>query len=212
MAEPAALIVLADHDGDTRRMYAEYLIACGYHVVEAEDGRFALAKVFGERPDALVTETRLPGVSGFELCQLLRNDPQTAALPILCITSDSSPIERQRAETAGASAILVKPCLPEALCEEVDRLTSASEPVTLARAVGDDGNLNRAFKRMKTATPADRPPALACPVCAKPLVYEHRHIGGVNAKNAEQWDYYACTSGCGRFQFRHRTRKLKRVT
>jgi DNA-binding NarL/FixJ family response regulator len=144
---------------------------------------------------------------------LLRGDPHTAALPILCITSDSSAIERRRAETAGATAILVKPCLPETLCEEVDRLVSGSESEELAPAVGQDRViLNRAFKRMKTTAPPDPPPELACPVCAKPLVHQHRHVGGVNAKNAEQWDYYACTSGCGRFQFRHRTRKLKRVT
>jgi hypothetical protein len=50
-----------------------------------------------------------------------------------------------------------------------------------------------------------------CPECNKPLKYVRSHIGGVTAQNSEQWDYFGCTGGCGTFQFRERTRKLRRV-
>jgi hypothetical protein len=41
-------------------------------------------------------------------------------------------------------------------------------------------------------------------------MYEHSHVGGVSQRHPEQWDYYRC-SACGRFQYRQRTRKLRRV-
>jgi hypothetical protein len=44
------------------------------------------------------------------------------------------------------------------------------------------------------------------------LTYERSHIGGVSERNSEQWDYYECPSGCGTFQYRQRTRKLRRVS
>ena len=63
--------------------------------------------------------------------------------------------------------------------------------------------------RGKTRTPATLPPHLVCPDCGSALPYSYSFIGGVNPREAEQWDYFHC--GCGVFQFRHRTRTLRRV-
>jgi hypothetical protein len=43
------------------------------------------------------------------------------------------------------------------------------------------------------------------------LQYLRSHVGGVSALNSEQWDYYECAAGCGTFQYRQRTRKLRQV-
>ena len=56
-----------------------------------------------------------------------------------------------------------------------------------------------------------KPPALVCPDCNKALKYLRSHVGGVNARQPEQWDYFECGTGCGTFQFRERTRKLRKV-
>src|SRR5689334_17034729 len=69
--------LLVDGDPDTRRMYAEYLAQSSYLIDEAEDGREALAKALAATHDVIVTETRLPGISGLDLCVLLRQDPAT---------------------------------------------------------------------------------------------------------------------------------------
>src|SRR5438067_11041599 len=196
---PFALIV--DRDADTRRMYAEYLSLANYRIEEAADGRDALALVLANRPDILVMETRLPGISGYDLCSLLRNDAATQSLPIVIVTGDAFEADLRRARNAGADAVLVKPCLPEQLLVEVGRLlaqsvelrergaaTRAKVEEQLARA---DRALDRSrhlvrpmlshiMKRHDTTAPPLPPPQLVCPACDQPLKYVRSHIGGVS--------------------------------
>ena len=42
-------------------------------------------------------------------------------------------------------------------------------------------------------------------------MYRRSHVGGVSSKHSEQWDYFDCEAGCGTFQYRTRTRKLRKV-
>jgi hypothetical protein len=51
---------------------------------------------------------------------------------------------------------------------------------------------------------------LRCPRCDATLTYERSYLGGVR-KLAEQWDEFTCPSGCGRLEYRHRTRSLRRA-
>ena len=229
---PPVRALLIDRDRDTREMYAEYLRAATYQIDEAGDGRQALAIALERRPSIVVTETRLPGIDGFELCRLLRSDAATSSTPILVVTADAYAADVQRARDAGASAVLIKPCLPEVLLVEMQRLlntlavlrdrsTAAREKATQARAHSADilerglarrRTLVQSHDRRRTATPPLTPLSLVCPHCDAPLTYEYSHIGGVSAHNSEQWDYFACTKGCGTFQFRHRTRRLRKVS
>ena len=64
-------------------MYAEYLAFGAWSVDQASDGREALAKAIASRPDVIVTESRLPGISGFDLCSILKQDPATRSIPIV---------------------------------------------------------------------------------------------------------------------------------
>src|SRR5690242_3653788 len=96
------LALLADRDGDTRLMYAEFLRRVPYRIDEAEDGYEALAKAITHEPSIIVTETRLPGLSGLELCRQLRSNPFTTAIPIVFLTGDALEHERRLAESAGA--------------------------------------------------------------------------------------------------------------
>jgi two-component system cell cycle response regulator DivK len=228
-APVAALLV--DRDQDTRHMYAEFLSQSFYRIDEAEDGREALAKALGIQHDVIVTETRLPGISGLDLCILLRQDPATKRTPIVVVTGDALAADIERAERAGADVVLVKPCLPETLHGEIQRLVTqsaelrdrcravrermheqlAKSDVLLERSRTRRKMLNSTLDRHDTTTPPLQPPALHCPACDQPLRYLRSHIGGVSALNAEQWDYFECGLGCGTFQYRERTRKLRRV-
>lgn len=232
--EGAPLALLVDRDADTRKMYAEYLRRSACRTDEAEDGREALAKAIAHHPDVIITETRLPGISGFELCTLLRRDSMTQAIPIVFVTGDAFTDDVHRAKKAGADAVLVKPCLPETLLEEIAKVLDHSRRVReraravlgkASREVGRSGELlersqatyqrkvmlSRAHHRHDTSDPAIVPPALVCPACDAALRYLRSHIGGVNERHAEQWDYFECSSGCGTYQYRQRTRKLRKV-
>src|SRR5688572_7367947 len=120
------LVLLVDRDDDTRRMYAEYLKIDAWRVDEAGDGREALAKAISTRPDIVVTETRLPGINGFDLCDLLRRDVTTSRIPIVFVTADASRTELEHAKSAGADSVLTKPCLPEHLARELRRVIETS--------------------------------------------------------------------------------------
>ena len=230
------LALLVDRDPDTRRMYAEYLnMSAGCGIIEADDGREALAKAIARHPDVVITETRLPGLSGFDLCALLRRDTSTSTIPVVFVTGDAFATDIKRAERAGADAVLTKPCLPEQLLMEIRRVLEHSHQLrarsAAARAHGqrevERSNelldrsqaklfnkrviLSRAHHRHDTTEPPAPPPALICPNCDLPLKYVRSHVGGVSARHSEQWDYYECSAGCGTFQYRERTRKLRKV-
>jgi two-component system, chemotaxis family, chemotaxis protein CheY len=225
--------LLVDPNDDTRGMYGEILRLSGWTTDEATDGREALAKAITRRPDIVLTETRLPGISGYDLCGLLRRDSATRDVPIIVITADARPGDVQRAHDAGADLVLVKPCLPEQVASEAARIMRHSRGPD--GGANDDGDriliavggarmpdragardpkrqvLSRAHRRHDTTTPPIAPPALVCPNCDEPLIYKRSHVGGVSARHPEQWDYFDCANGCGTFQYRERTRKLRRV-
>jgi CheY-like chemotaxis protein len=224
--------LLVDRDADTRQMYGEFLRQSFDEIEEAEDGREALAKALARVPDVIVTETRLPGITGYELCRLLRQDALTRPIPIVVVTGDAFETAIARAQHAGADSVLVKPCLPEQLANEISRVLSgegetkrgiAARLETSGPSVASGNGpgaptgearrtmLSRAHRRGDTTTPPMPPPALVCPACDQPLRYLTSHLGGVSARHPEQWDDYDCAGGCGTFQYRQRTRKLRRV-
>ena len=209
-------ILVAEPDSDTRLLYRELLHGRGSDVVDAVDGRDALARALSVRPSLVLTELRLPILDGFALCSVLRRDSLTKTVPIVVVTAESRPSEVDRAHAAGADVVLLKPVTPEALLREIDRLLeqppSATEsPESDATRSGSPRrrSLKKAYQRVTTTTPSIPPPELWCPRCDRPLQYERSFVGGVSQRQPEQWDQYGCASKCGVFEYRHRTRKLR---
>jgi CheY-like chemotaxis protein len=206
------LVLFVDPDGDTHDLYRTFLVPRRYIVEHAEDGRFALARALADPPDIVVTEARLPGIDGLSLCELLRTDPATQSVPVIVLTADGRPRLHEAAYRAGASRVLMKPCLPHQLWSELEQVgepsPAAGAPAAMEPRVGR--NSARSYQRGITTAPRLSPPMLRCPQCDAVLVYHRSQVGGVTAKFAEQWDYYRCPTGCGDYQYRHRTRKVKR--
>jgi hypothetical protein len=163
-------------------------------------------------------------VDGYALCEILRRGRTTVDIPILVITTESRLAQVERVRQAGADVVLIKPTTPEQMLAETRRLFNDAkqmrEHAAAARATaavhrdyaqGQRKRLSRDFDRFTTTTPPRTPPLLVCPSCDQPLTYEHSHVGGVSDKHAEQWDLYACPLSCGAFQYRHRTRRLRRL-
>ena len=204
---PPPLALLVDRDDDTRQMYAEYLQLRSWRTDQAIDGAEALAKAFSLRPDVIVTETRLSGISGFDLCTLLRRDPLTKHIVIVVVTGDAFTNDVVRAQNCGADAVLIKPCVPEQLAIEARRL------LALARALRTRAMVKRDAAVPLAASTRQRDPLrLICPVCDTPLLFDRSASGGVNPRQLERWDYFRCPAGCGAFQYRVRTRKLRRIS
>lgn len=214
-------IVIAEADEDTRALYRESLQSLAAEVVVTSDGRDALVECLIEPPALLITETRLPGLDGYGLCETLRHDPLTRSMPILVVTSDIHPGLLARIKRLGAVAIVSKPAPMDHLVSEVARL--CRDPASSASA--DDGSptggvnevapgarkiaATRAFRRFVTTRPPARPPALSCLHCEVALDYLKSRIGGVRQRDAEQWDEFRCPRCQRTFEYRHRTRKLR---
>jgi CheY-like chemotaxis protein len=216
-AQPA-LILVVDPDPDTCAMYVASFGLAGWIAEAVADGREALAKAISRQPAVVVTETRVPLLDGFELCRLLRRDPATRHIPILVVTGEKDARQIVRAKQAGADQVLIKPCLPDELARVVQAILmttqepnapDASVPAPPATPPSGRRPLSRRHQRGETTTPPSSPPTAVCPRCDRRLVYLRSHIGGVNEHRGEQWDDYECPSGCGQFQYRHRTRKLR---
>jgi CheY-like chemotaxis protein len=214
----STLVLLVDSDADMRTRYRTALEGIGYDVDEAEDGREALAMAFSRRPSFVVTQTRLAFIDGYELCTLLRRDHETSVARIVVLSEDAHPLQVERARSVGADARLIKPCIPERLVAEIQRLDplrggvrqSSGHVQSKPRASRGHPPAIKAFDRFDTTHPPLMPPLLQCPSCDGPLQYRRSHVGGVSARHREQWDYFECPS-CGTFQYRQRTRKLRPV-
>ena len=92
------------------------------------------------------------------------------------------------------------------------RLKPTATPVPEGQTNSRRVMLNHAHTRFTTTEPSIAPPALICPSCIQQLRYLQSYIGGVSALHSEQWDYYVCQTGCGTFQYRHRTRTLRQIS
>src|ERR1700687_3255837 len=135
---PIPRILIVDANDDTRELYRESFQLSGCHVVEASDGREALTEALVSPPSLVVTEISLPFLDGFALCEILRRDRATAAIPILVVTA-APPAAMDRARRAGADMVLPNPPTPDAtgslsrrLLDEVKELLGKTAATTAA--------------------------------------------------------------------------------
>ena len=118
---PVALLV--ENDVHTREMYAEWLAYSGYRVAVAATVDEALKKVHRLRPHIVTTDIGLPGnADGCELCARLKADVRTRAIPVIAVTAWAMGGHVERARRAGCDSVLIKPCLPDELLAEIERL------------------------------------------------------------------------------------------
>ncbi len=106
-------------------MYTIALSAMGFRSLAAVDAEDAFARARECRPDVVVADVKLPGISGLELTRQLRTDSRTKSAGIILLTGHSFGSVRQQAHEAGCDRFLVKPYLPDALAAQIHDLLDA---------------------------------------------------------------------------------------
>ena len=115
------LVIVVEDNPDMNRFVCEAL-AGSYRVEAALDGRDGLAKIEAMRPDLVVCDVMMPGLSGAELVRAVRQDPQLDATPILVVSARNDDVSRVRLLLEGASDYLLKPFAVEELRARVGNL------------------------------------------------------------------------------------------
>jgi two-component system, cell cycle response regulator DivK len=128
MTEAGLLVLVVDDYQDARELYAEYFVFSGFRVAEASNGAEAVEKALELAPDVILMDLSLPGMDGWEATRRLKANGQTKHIPVVALTSHALAGFSDGAKKAGCDAFVTKPCLPDRLVEEVQRL--------LARAPG----------------------------------------------------------------------------
>ena len=120
------VVLVIDDSADGRDACAYMLAAAGFRSLTAADAGEGLAAAREAKPDVIVLDMGLPGVDGWELTRRLRAEPAPRGACIIALTGHATGEAGQRALDAGVDGYLVKPCPPEDLIAEIERLRPAT--------------------------------------------------------------------------------------
>jgi two-component system chemotaxis response regulator CheY len=111
-----------DDSASLRQMVSVVLRGGGYQVIESVDGLDALSKLKGQQLDLFLTDVNMPKMDGFELTRKIRAMPAYKFVPIVLLTTESTPEKKQQGKAAGATAWIVKPFNPDQLLAVVKKV------------------------------------------------------------------------------------------
>lgn len=108
MSRPPTVLYVED-EAPLRGLVEFWLEDAGYRVLLAADGAEGLAMARAERPDLVITDAMMPNLSGDELVETMRDDPELRTIPIVMATAAASPLRVERMLARGCHAVLGKP-------------------------------------------------------------------------------------------------------
>ena len=153
-------ILVVDDDRNVRELLRQQLNDRGFSVREAADGYEAVKQVRSVRPDLVILDIMMPGISGYDVAAILKSDPDTEDIPILILTIIE---DAERGYSVGVDSYMTKPHEPERLVSEVERLLGAGAPRRRVLVVVDQSPEDevismlesRGFEVVGTCTSAD---------------------------------------------------------
>ena len=114
-------ILVVDDEPDVVMFIERSLHSDDFDVVTAYDGISALDLAESQGPDLILLDIMMPMMSGYEVCEQLRANPQTQDIPIITMSSAHTPDARAHSIKHGATTLLMKPFLPAELVAQIRR-------------------------------------------------------------------------------------------
>ena len=113
--------LVIDDSQTMRRIVNNALKSLGYEdIIEADDGKDAITKLYVDKIDFIITDWNMPNMSGLEFTKAVRGDEQFAELPILMVTTRGMKEDVMEALKARVNNYIVKPFTPQVLKEKID--------------------------------------------------------------------------------------------
>ena len=113
--------ILIIEDNEQNRYVATFLLrARGYQILHAENGAIGIELAGRQHPDLILLDIQLPGMDGYTVAGILKNDPALKHIPIVAVTSYAMTGDREKIMATGVEGYLEKPINPETFVAEIE--------------------------------------------------------------------------------------------
>jgi two-component system, OmpR family, alkaline phosphatase synthesis response regulator PhoP len=167
-------ILVVEDDPDIRGLIALYLQKAGHTVDTLDSGSAVLPRVRTTPPDLIVLDLMLPGMDGLLVCQALRHQPATAAIPVIMLTARGEEADRVTGLELGADDYVTKPFSPRELTARVAALLRRTVRSATAPQVLEYGPLKMDIGRHTVRVGGNEPQLTAKEFLLLQYLLEHR--------------------------------------
>jgi len=122
LAKQGPLVMAVDDDPSILRIIEMLLSRNGYTVRTAPNGEKALTLLRNLQPTVLITDVQMPGMSGYDLCSVVKHDERLKTVPVVFLTAQGTPQDYKTGHDMGAVMYMTKPFKPEKLLQVVQML------------------------------------------------------------------------------------------
>ena len=126
-------ILAVDDDATALGALRQILVQKGYEVSTAPNGHEALRVLGGGSFDLVILDVSMPGMTGYEVCRKIREDPKTQDTPVIFLTAKGMLVDMTEGEDAGSDLYLIKPVLATKLLNMVGMFLSDDTPLSKKR-------------------------------------------------------------------------------
>jgi two-component system OmpR family response regulator len=134
------LVIIAEDDTDLRDLLAMSVEGAGFRVECVRDGFTAVRRLEETTPRALITDVRMPSMTGLDLCRWVRGEPQLDSVRLVIVSAAVAPDDVSAGYAAGADDYLIKPFSPKFLRARLTALLNAPKAMPIPdRAGSNDG-------------------------------------------------------------------------
>ena len=109
MATMQKTVMIIEDEADAAELFAEMMRLNGYRVLKTYSGTPAMALIEQEKPDLIILDIMMPGISGLDVLRFMREHPDFAAIPVVVVSARATPADIEAGMEAGATVYLTKP-------------------------------------------------------------------------------------------------------
>src|SRR5215831_1231471 len=133
-----AVVLVVEDSEEAYELLSDLLADADFEVIGAQNGIDAVDTAVKLLPDVILMDLSLPLMGGCEATRLLKSDERTRDIPIIALTGHHNFVEMAR--LAGCDAFLTKPCPPEQLLDEIERVLGGGRQEVMPRFVASEHN------------------------------------------------------------------------